>query len=280
MRTPTLGPSLPNHIQFILYIDRLILVITSFQEIPALGLSPQSNRQSKTNRRPAESPAPLAPATQRTQGRRRGVLGSLPHPTAPHGRSGTAVMRRARPASGGAPDTAAVSQIPPRYLGYQPGISETAPISQQNPAAFAATTHRTLLLSVAQDTQGARGTQDMATRRAEQRRHTGQGVAQCRRVAAALQIVGVDVVLAVFLAFLPFYDQYCSRAREELHHPRYRPSIPDTEPVSRDTPPVSQIPERYPSCSLPLRPGGSRHQPHNILLLSADHGGRRIEQHG
>ena len=30
---------------------------------------------------------------------------------------------------------------------------------------------------------------------------------------------GVDVVLAVFLAFLPFYDQYCSRAREELHRP-------------------------------------------------------------
>ena len=85
--------------------------------------------------------------------------------------------------------------------------------------ALAATPHRTLLLSVARDTQGAQGTQDMATRRAEQRRHTGQGVAQCRRVAAALRIVGVDVVLAVFLAFLPFYDQYCSRAREELHRP-------------------------------------------------------------
>ena len=85
--------------------------------------------------------------------------------------------------------------------------------------ALAAAPHRTLLLSVAQDTQGAQGTQDTATRRAEQRRHTGQGVAQCRRVAAALRIVGVDVVLAVFLAFLPFYDQYCSRAREELHRP-------------------------------------------------------------
>ena len=82
-----------------------------------------SSRLDYRVRRPAESPAPLAPATQRTQGRRRGVLGSLPHPTAPHGRSGTAVMRRARPASGGAPDTAAVSQIPARSLGYQRGIS-------------------------------------------------------------------------------------------------------------------------------------------------------------
>ena len=40
-------------------------------------------------------------------------------------------MRRARPASGGAPDTAAVSQIPARYLGYQPGISDTSPVSRR-----------------------------------------------------------------------------------------------------------------------------------------------------
>ena len=82
--------------------------------------------------------------------------------------------------------------------------------------AAALTTHCcSTLLNAAQDTwrRGRRA------RGAEQRRHTGQGVAQCRRVAAALWIVGVDVVLAVFLAFLPFYDQYCSRAREELHRP-------------------------------------------------------------
>ena len=45
-----------------------------------------------------------------------------------------------------------------------------------------------------------------------------------------------------------------------------------TELVSRGTPPVSPIsgiPGWYPSYSLPRRPGGSRHQPHNILLLFA-----------
>jgi uncharacterized membrane protein len=39
----------------------------------------------------------------------------------------------------------------------------------------------------------------------------------------SLWFVGVDVVLAGFLASLSLYDQFCSRAREELHRPRYRP---------------------------------------------------------
>ena len=85
----------------------------------------------------------------------------------------------------------------------------------------------------------------------------------------SLRFVGVDVVLAGFLASLPFYYQFYSHAREELHRPRYRPSISDTEPVSRDTPPVSQIPGWYPSCCLAGRPGGSRHRPHITLMLFA-----------
>eukprot|EP01043_Picozoa_sp_COSAG02_P084683 COSAG02_NODE_22472_length_751_cov_1.638037_1_plen_164_part_10 len=106
------------------------------------------------------------------------------------------------------------------------------------------------------------------TRSAEQLRHTGQRGAQCQRVPS-LWIVSIDVVLAGFLASLPFYYQSSSRAREELHRPQYRRSISDTELVSRDTPPVSQIPGWYPSCCLAGRPGGSRHRPHITLMLFA-----------
>ena len=213
------------------------MVIASFQEIPALGLSPQSNRQSQTNRRPRRSTAPRAPATQRTQGRRRGVLGSSPRPTAPHGRSGTAVMRRARPASGGAPDTAAVSQIPPRSLRYQRGISDTSPVSRRlrrSPSRTRRLSPPPLTAHYCSALRRIQGTQDTATRRAEQRRHTGQGVAQCRRVAAALWIVGVDIVLAV---------QYSLRSCRSTTS---TVAVRERSYTAHDTAPVSQILSQYP----------------------------------
>jgi hypothetical protein len=94
-------------------------------------------------------------------------------------------------------------------------------------------------------------------------------VAQCRRGRRCGSSASMYAVLVGFLASLPLCDQYCSRAREEPHRPRYRPSISDTKPVSRDTPPVSQIPGWYPSCSLAGRPGGSRHRPYITLMLFA-----------
>ena len=93
-------------------------------------------------------------------------------------------------------------------------------------------------------------------------RHVGVAVVDRRGVVDGCCARGIPRVSA---ALRPV----CSRARDELHRPRYRHNISDTEPVSRDTPPVSPIPGWYSSCSLPLRPGGSRHQPHNILLLFA-----------
>ena len=127
--------------------------------------------------------------------------------------------------------------------------------------------HHTLLLTTAQYTWPGR-----ARRTPEQSSSGTQGsewAVSAWRSLWVVAVVGVDVVLARFLASLPFYYQFYSRVRGEPHHPRYHPSIPDTELVSRGTPPVSPIPGWYPSCSLPRRPGGSRHQPHNILLLFA-----------
>ena len=126
-----------------------------------------------------------------------------------------------------------------------------------------------LLLNAAQDTwrraRRARG--------AEQRRHTVGP-------ASGTMLVGVAVVAARrrrSMLCSPDSSRPCRsttscvavRERQVPHHPRYRPSVSDTEPVSRDTPPVSQIPGWYPSRSLPHRTGGSRHQPHNTLLLYA-----------
>jgi hypothetical protein len=261
------------------------LVIPPSRDIPppVLGLqSIESNPQSQTNRRPAaESPAPLAPATQRTQGRQRGVLGSSPRPTAPDGRSGTAVVRRARPASGGAPDTAAVSQIPPRSLRYRRGLSDTSPvsrqtepISQQNPAALAATTQRTLLLSVAQDTQGAQGTQD-TTRRAAPAHRAASGTmpARGRRCGSSASML-------------------CSR--DSLRSCRSTTStvvVRERSYTTHDTAPVSQILSQYPGILRRYR----RYQggipavlcPADPVALATSHttncctghGGRRIEQY-
>ena len=145
--------------------------------------------------------------------------------------------------------------------------------------AAALTTHCcSLLLNAAQDTwrraRRARG--------AEQRRH---GVGP----ASGTMLVGVAVVAARrrrSMLCSPDSSRPCRsttscvavRERQVPHHPRYRPSVSDTEPVSRDTPPVSQIPDTppvsqipgwYPSRSLPHRTGGSRHQSHNTLLLHA-----------
>ena len=113
--------------------------------------------------------------------------------------------------------------------------------------------HRALLLNAAQDTwrraRRARG--------AEQRRHTVGP-------ASGTMLVGVAVVAARrrrSMLCSPDSSRPCrsttscvaERERQVPHHPRYRPSVSDTEPVTGDTPPVSQIPGWYPSCSLPHR---------------------------
>ena len=135
MRTPTLVPITKSQsiIGSYYILDRHVLVITSFQDIPALGLSPQSNPQSQTNRRPAESPraAPLAPATQRTQGRRKGVLGSAPRPTAPDGRSDGAVTRRAPPASPARPENGPFSRRTADSPGERRILPEIGAFSQR-----------------------------------------------------------------------------------------------------------------------------------------------------
>ena len=105
------------------------------------------------------------------------------------------------------------------------------------------------------------------TRSAEQLRHTGQRGAQCRR---GRRCGSSASMLCSRVSSRPSRSTTSSVAVRERSCTAHdtAPSISDTEPVSRDTPP-SPLQGCYSSCSLPHRPGGARHQPHNILLLFA-----------
>ena len=101
------------------------MVIISFQDTPALGLSPQSNRQSQTNRRPHRSTARAPRAPERHSARRDGggaFSAARPAPPPPMAAPAPSLCAgRTQPAEG--------RQIPPRSLRYQPGISDTSPVS-------------------------------------------------------------------------------------------------------------------------------------------------------